>query len=119
MSPNIDTRRPKNSNCCKITPIKSLLRPWVGVAEYCPIFYLHQISVHVAWLGTHPSALRCVIVLSVLWMESWAPPGRGNGGTLLDFDINFSHIITVAPTVEIQMHYWKTGLNLPAPLDIQ
>jgi len=25
----------------------------------------------------------------------------------LDFDINFSHIITVAPSVEIQMHFWK------------
>jgi len=25
----------------------------------------------------------------------------------LDFDINFSHIITVAPRVEIQMHFWK------------
>jgi len=25
----------------------------------------------------------------------------------LDFDINFSHIITVAPRVEIQMHLWK------------
>ena len=25
----------------------------------------------------------------------------------LDFDINFSHIITVAPGVEIQMHFWK------------
>ena len=46
-------------------------------------------------------------------------PRKGQGGDPLDFDINFSHIITVAPTVEIQMHYWKTGLNLPAPLDIQ
>ena len=25
----------------------------------------------------------------------------------LDFDINFSHIITVAPRVEVQMHFWK------------
>jgi len=25
----------------------------------------------------------------------------------LDFDINFSHIITVAPRVETQMHFWK------------
>ena len=25
----------------------------------------------------------------------------------LDFDINFSHIITVAPRVEIQTHFWK------------
>jgi len=40
---------------------------------------------------------------------SWAPPGRGKGGHLtpLDFDINFSHIITVAPRVEIQIHFWK------------
>ena len=39
----------------------------------------------------------------------WAPPGRGKGGHLtpLDFDIKFSHIITVVPTVEIQMHFWK------------
>jgi len=39
----------------------------------------------------------------------WAPPGRGKGSHLtpLDFDINFSHIITVAPRVEIQMHFWK------------
>ena len=37
---------------------------------------------------------------------AWVPPGRGNGGHLtpLDFDIkNFSHIITVASRVEIQM----------------
>ena len=35
---------------------------------------------------------------------------KGQGGSpdpLLDFDINFSHIITVAPRVEIQMHFWK------------
>jgi len=40
---------------------------------------------------------------------TWAPPGTGKGGHLtpLDFDINFSHIITVAPRVEIQMHFWK------------
>ena len=40
---------------------------------------------------------------------TWAPPGRGKGGHLtpLDFDINFSHIITIAPRVEIQMHFWK------------
>ena len=33
----------------------------------------------------------------------WAPPGRGKRGHLtpLDFDINFSHIITVAARVEI------------------
>ena len=31
------------------------------------------------------------------------------------FRQNFSHIITVAPRVEIQMQ----GLNLPAPLDIK
>jgi len=37
----------------------------------------------------------------------WAPPGRGNGGHLtpLDFDIKFSHIINVAPRVEIQMQF--------------
>ena len=36
-------------------------------------------------------------------------PGKGQGGHLtpLDFDINFSHIITVAPRVEVQMHFWK------------
>jgi len=36
-------------------------------------------------------------------------PRKGQGGHLipLDFDINFSHIITVAPRVEIQMHFWK------------
>jgi len=34
----------------------------------------------------------------------------------LDFDINFSHIITVAPRVEIQV---GKGLNLLAPLDIK
>ena len=36
-------------------------------------------------------------------------PGRGKGVHLtpLDFDINFSHIITVTPRVEIQMHFWK------------
>ena len=38
-----------------------------------------------------------------------AHPGRGKGGHLtpLDYDTNFSHIITVAPRVEIQMHFWK------------
>ena len=47
-------------------------------------------------------------------------PRKGQGGHLtpLDFHINFSHIITVAPRVEIQMRCGK-GLNLPAPLDIQ
>ena len=37
-------------------------------------------------------------------------PRKGQGGHLtpLDFDINFSHIITVAPrVVEIQVHFWK------------
>ena len=36
-------------------------------------------------------------------------PKKGQGGSPdpLDFDINFSHIITVAPRVEIQMHFWK------------
>ena len=34
----------------------------------------------------------------------------------LDFDINFSHIITVAPRVEIQV---GKGLNLLALLDIK
>jgi len=36
-------------------------------------------------------------------------PRKGQGGSHdpLDFDINFSHIITVAPRVEIQMHFWK------------
>jgi len=36
-------------------------------------------------------------------------PRKGQGGHLtpLDFDINFSHIIAVAPRVEIQMHFWK------------
>jgi len=63
----------------------------------------------------------CVFVLKSLHRQRpWAPPGRGKGGHLtpLDFDINFSHVITVAPRVEIQMHFEK-GLNLPAPLDIQ
>jgi len=36
-------------------------------------------------------------------------PRTGQGGSPdpLDFGINFSHIITVAPRVEIQMHFWK------------
>jgi len=36
-------------------------------------------------------------------------PRKGQGGLPdpLDFDIYFSHIITVAPRVEIQMHFWK------------
>jgi len=36
-------------------------------------------------------------------------PRKGQGGSPdpLDFDINFSHIITVAPRVEIQMLFWK------------
>jgi len=36
-------------------------------------------------------------------------PRKGKGGHLtpLDFDINFSHITTVLPRVEIQMHFWK------------
>ena len=36
-------------------------------------------------------------------------PRKEQGGSPdpLDFDINFSHIITVAPTVEVQMHFWK------------
>jgi len=35
--------------------------------------------------------------------------GQGWSPDPLDFDINFSHIITVAlaPRVEIQMHFWK------------
>ena len=43
------------------------------------------------------------------YVQTWAPLGRGKGAHLtpLDFDINFSHIITVAPRVEIQMHFWK------------
>jgi len=43
-------------------------------------------------------------------------PRKGPGHlTPLDFDINFSRMITVAPRVEIQMQL----LNLPAPFDIQ
>jgi len=44
-------------------------------------------------------------------------PGRGKWGHVpAGFRHKiFSHIITVAPKVEIQMQ----GLNLPAPLDIQ
>jgi len=36
-------------------------------------------------------------------------PRKGQGGHLtpLDFYIDFSHIITAAPRVEIQMHFWK------------
>ena len=41
-------------------------------------------------------------------------PRKGQEGSPdpLDFDINFSHIITVAPIgatvmIEIQMHFWK------------
>jgi len=36
-------------------------------------------------------------------------PRKGQEGSPdpLDFDIHFSHIITVASGVEIQMHYWK------------
>jgi len=34
--------------------------------------------------------------------------GQGEGQlTSQDFDINFSDIITVAPGVEIQIHFWK------------
>jgi len=33
--------------------------------------------------------------------------GQGRSRDPLDFDINFSHIITVASRVEIQMHFWK------------
>ena len=36
----------------------------------------------------------------------------------LDFDIKFSHIITVAPRVEIQMHLLFSE-SVPAPLNIQ
>jgi len=38
-------------------------------------------------------------------------PRKGQGGLPdpLDFDINFSHIITVAPRVEIQMHFLERG----------
>jgi len=36
-----------------------------------------------------------------------ARKGQGGSPDPLDFDINFSHIITVAPRVEIQMHFWK------------
>jgi len=45
---------------------------------------------------------------SILY-ETMGAPRKGQGGHLtpLDFDINFSHIITVAPRVEIQMHFWK------------
>ena len=36
-------------------------------------------------------------------------PRKGQGGSHdpLNFDINFSHIITVAHRVEIQIHFWK------------
>jgi len=36
-------------------------------------------------------------------------PRKGQGGHLtpLDFDKKISYIITVAPRVEIQMHFWK------------
>jgi len=36
-------------------------------------------------------------------------PRKGQGGSPdpLDFDKKISHIITVAPKVEIQMHFWK------------
>ena len=49
----------------------------------------------------------CLLQKTQKW--PWAPPGRGKGGHLthLDLDTNFSHIITVAPRVEIQMHFWK------------
>jgi len=38
-------------------------------------------------------------------------PRKGQRGSPdpLDFDINFSHIITVAPRVEVQMHFWSNG----------
>jgi len=38
-----------------------------------------------------------------------APRKEQGGGSPdpLDFDLNFSHIITVAPRVEVQMHFWK------------
>ena len=47
-------------------------------------------------------------------------PRKGQGGSPdpLDFDINFSHIITVAPRVEIQMHFWK-GAKFAGSVDIQ
>ena len=35
------------------------------------------------------------------------PQEKGGHLTPLDFDKNFSHIITAAPRVEIQVHFWK------------
>ena len=52
--------------------------------------------------------------------QPWAPQEGARGSPdPLDFDINFSHIITVAPRVEIQMHFWKGAKFLPAQLDTQ
>ena len=37
-------------------------------------------------------------------------PQEGAGGHLTPWiSTNFSHIVTVAPRVEIQMHFWKRG----------
>ena len=44
-------------------------------------------------------------------------PRKGQRGSPdpLDFDIKFSHIITVAPRVEIQMHFSK-GAKFAGPI---
>jgi len=54
-------------------------------------------------------SLNYSIVYSLTIVGRHGRPQEGVTGSHdpLDFDINFSHIITVAPEVEIQMHFWK------------
>ena len=77
-------------------------------------FHTHRASVHQA--AKLVAALLSVAGVTADLAESngslpsgHGRPRKGQGGSPdpLDFDINFSHIITVAPRVEIQMHFWK------------
>jgi len=77
-------------------------------------FKVHNVEIAHVILTTRPRPLREHSLITRLRLRmanpcTWAPPGRGKGGHLtpLDFDINFPHIYTVAPRVEIQMHFWK------------
>ena len=49
------------------------------------------------------------VITSLKVPQSHGHPQEGARGSPdpLDFDINFSHIITVAPRVEIQTNFWK------------
>ena len=53
--------------------------------------------------------MQNVAIVKVILSVYMGAPRKGQGGSPdpLDFDINFSHVITVAPRVEIQMHFWK------------